>query len=205
MTEKIVYKGYDIYGGKNLLFISNYIVQGLASQDVSLGLFNDILTQATDDANVFDLLQVKLSKNDILDFYLVNMNMTNYIMGEDNHGTVHDFIKYDLLYKNGLESDRTALKERYTAVLNNLLSKKSIYMSENDEESSYTLSVQENTIFVILHDGFSDLLYNSDSVEKEIFVKTLINKMFNVFGEEATLRTAMFKAYIKNKLLVVGK
>ena len=202
MTRKIVYNGYNIYGGKNVLFMPNYIIQGLNAQGVSLGLFENILIEATNDERVFELLEDKLSKNDILDFYLVNMYMSNYILGEDDHGSIHDFIKYGILYKYGLAYDAPLLKKRYTDILNNLLSKKSIYMSENDDESKYTLSVQENTIFVILHDGFSDLLFNSDSSEKEIFVKTLINKMFNVFGEEATLKTSIFKAYIRKQLLV---
>jgi len=202
MTNKIVYRGYDIYGGKNVLFMPNYIIQGLNAQGVSLSLFENILIEATDDIKVFELLEDKLSRNDILDFYLVNMYIMNYLLGEDNHGSTHDFIKYDILYKYGLGNDRKLLKKRYTDILNNLLSKKSIYMSENDDESKYTLSVQQNTIFVILHDGFSDLLFNSGSSEKEIFVKTLINKMFDVFGEEATLKTGIFKSYTKKQLLV---
>ena len=203
MNRRVVYKGFNIYGGKNVVFIPNYIVQGLAAQGVSLGLFEDILIQATDNSEVFDLLKDKLSNNDILDLYLTNMYMTNSIIGEDNNGTLHDFIRYTLIDKVGLEGDTELLKQRYVVILNNLLSKKSIYMSENDEESRYTLSVKENTIFVILHDGFSDLLYNSDSSEKEIFVKTLINKMFAVFGEEDTLSKGMFRAYIRKRLQVV--
>ena len=187
------------YTGKNVIFLPNYTVANLLANDITLSDFENALLYATEGYRNLKTILEKVSKYDIADMYVCNMVLNNSAFGEDSHGSMHDAIKWGI--PNFLESELymsyKELTSRYKDVINNLLSKECILLSDNDEKVNYTFDVQENTIFVIIHNGFTDLVVRGNSEMKHEFMHVLINKMFNVFGEEQTLAHSYTKAFLK--------
>jgi len=197
------------YSGKNVIFLPNYIVSVLRAHNMTLSDFENIMIYSNNKPELTKTLLDKMSKYDLMDFYVSNMVLNNALLGEDNHGSFHNAIKWDIsdIINDELQVDNlkttpyTVMRERYKDVINNLSDTECILMSSNNENETFTFETSEQTLFVILHNGFTDLTVKSNRTVLHDFMRVLVNKMFNVFGDEHTMSHSLFKAYLKSCLI----
>jgi len=196
------------YSGKNVIFLPNYIVSALKAHNMTLSDFENIMIYSVDKPELIKTLLDKMSKYDLMDFYVSNMVLNNALFGEDSHGSFHDAIKWEIpaiiekeLHVNRLKTTPyNEMRERYKDVINNLSDSKCILMSSNNENEPFTFETSEQTLFVILHNGFTDLTVKGNRTVLHDFMRVLVNKMFNVFGDEHTMSHSLYKAYLKSCL-----
>lgn len=144
---------------------------------------------------IVDIFNNKLSKYDIISFISINQYLYKLV----NNANPYDMNNLVEFLTNGELNDyATELyygNKEYLDVLNIL--KSSNTMSEN-KNNIYNFIHADGVIFVILHEGFSNLVIDSKEGLQE-FREDLLNSMYSNFNDEQVNSTKLFKTFLKTK------
>ena len=137
-----------------------------------------------------DILNAKISKYDLSTMINFNINLSKYlgITWKDLSTGLGVFIEDNFWYENNATD--------FIDTINLLRTTSS--MSDNTNDESYTFTSGDNTLFVILHDGFSNNVIDS-KVGIQSFTKDIINSMFSKFNDEQVYDHALFKKLLTTK------
>jgi len=178
---------------KSVVLMPAYLVQALKANGMML---ND-LEQMMITEEVPTVRLSKLSKYDLVDMYTANSKLiSKLIPNYRSYGKSagHEYMEYKLwsyLYDT-VSLDKNKL---YTELISNLKDTSSILMSDGNDER-YSFDKQEQTLFVILHSGFSDIVTGRDNSLRETFVRELVDEMFKVYGERAVINNGIVRSFI---------
>ncbi len=129
---------------------------------------------------------MKLAVSDMDDMKVANHMVIRNIFTMINSNLfplygVYGYIDGDLLIKKEID-------------LINLLS-----ISNNQFINTFNLIYSNNTIYVILKEGFSNFIKFNNQDDKEYFIKTLINFMFKHFNSNDVFSSVYFKTFLSLK------
>jgi len=144
---------------------------------------------------IIKIFNAKLSKYDISSFISINQYLYEFINNSRPH-LMNNLV--DFLTNGELNDFRTipgSNDKEYLDVLNIL--KSSNTMSENKNDI-YNFIHADGIIFVILHEGFSNLVIDSND-GLQSFREDLLNSMYSNFNDEQVSSTRLFKTFLKNK------
>ena len=136
------------------------------------------------------IIEDKLSKYDIRSFISLNNFLYKFINDTNVYrmNGIVDFL-------SGGEINDYNFDKEYLDVLNIL--KSSNTMSDNINDM-YDFVNADGVIFVILHEGFSNLVIDSkEGLHK--FREDLINSMYSNFNDEQVNSTELFKTFLKTQ------
>jgi len=178
---------------KEMIYIPDYIVKTLELYDFSLEKLYDIIANETivKDDVVIDKLLTMLTKSDIGVLVQLNKRMNKFLKitnGRVALGSLMDtFFSFDYNY----------LKDNEILELFN--SKKINLLMSNENNDSYTFKTIGNTIFVVVHTGFTDFIIYNDLLVKNKYVQDLLDYMINVFGEDV-VKEEIFRLYFSLRI-----
>jgi hypothetical protein len=193
----------------SVVVLPSYISKALESDGTRLTELAAIATNVTgrwDDMNgeevsinILDKIKDTLSLYDMNTLVIANTAVLKYIAGTtaaDMGGLswVIDNKINDYLYSKG--ANNTTDNSGFMDLINDLRLTNTNSMSEL-KNNGYEFMMADRTIFVILHEGFSNIVIDGDKVNKEKLLLELVNYMFKSFGEDIVHRTRIFKQYLK--------
>lgn len=191
-----------------VVFIADYTLKSFNANGITIDDLarynNDIAENKIPES--FGNKILSMSKYDVGDYIVANIELPMHLFSIYEYDTpLLDFF-YGYAYGSKIKDINTFFKseervEHLNKLLNDLkYTNSNVFIDDNKRciHDTFSLEIRENTIFVILHNGFSDFIVNSDTSELGLFVKMLVGKMFEVFGEKATLRHSFYSYYVKN-------
>lgn len=144
----------------------------------------------------------KVSRTDIQDLILANIMLNDHILPSRDgiylDKGLNKYIVDDLKYAADLYTTYT-INDFITSYSSKDVDINTIIVSEDDNHKQvFEFRITDNTVFVILHSGFTNfLVYNSNEF-KVYFLNKLMDCVFNAFGEETVYQTALFKCFIRS-------
>lgn len=183
INNNVEYGSLKADGSNNYTYTdSNYARGNLSGDD--LGLF----------------FKNKLSNNDIHDlvsgneiFYTYVLNARTYM--SNNH--LANEIPY-MQYCNYF-NDKSSYNNNVVELLQHL-SKGRFTISEDNFKDTFTIVIENDTLFLILKEGFGNLVSCNRSDLKDLILDLIIEQSFDSFGEQITINSGMFSCYL-GKLL----
>lgn len=191
------------------VFIPDFIVKTLKSRGMELiDLETNLITNKD---NTLTWLKDNLSKLDIKDWVSINhmlnskllprqKNKMSYGFSTDDDNTFFKFIESDIRNKVGMLEDVVNMEEIVKLYTNDKVDIKSIILSNNHNELPYTFVQGNDTVFVIISEGFMNFIVYNIKEFKETFVSSLVDYSFKGLGELRTTRSELFMDYISLKL-----
>ena len=193
----------------SVVIIPHYISSALESDGVKLSELAAIATNLTgrwDDINmeeitnnILDKMKDTLSTYDLNTLVTANRDLFKFVTGSNGNSlgglswVINNKVQ-DYLYQKGLyhQDDNT----NYMDLINDLRLTNSNSMSEL-KNNGYELLKADKHIFIILHEGFSNVIVDGDKVNRDKLLLELVNCMFESFGEDAVHSTDIFKQYLR--------
>lgn len=166
--------------------------------------------------NLREWLIKNISKNDIADLVAANDIFTKYLLPIDklitlkpsqNFSGVGSLVRNELLedipFAQGYDLVNSRLSELIYHYRNKEIDLQHIIMSrdKNTDNTVWSTEVCDNTLFVIMHSGFTEFI---DSLNKEFpnyFVERLIDCLITAFGEPAVTNSMYFKSFTRLSLI----
>lgn len=184
------------------IFIPEYIVNALKSRDANLPGLEGVMKQelhnyvticccpdnaaplSSNDSPTRMFLENKLSKVDILDLVILNDYKVLGLSAEASVSFISNVFSNNIV---SYDSDNimTTLQSLYD---NNM---------SNNNTLPYSIKLGTDCMFVILHNSFSNFIINKDPELKIKIVKNLVNEAAKKFGEDRTVKSKLFRSYIK--------
>ena len=191
------------------VFIPDFIVKTLKSRGMELIDFETNLITNKD--NTLTWLKDNLSKLDMKDWVSINhmlngkllprqKNKMSSFFSEINNETFYNFIERDIRNKVGMIEDVVNMEEIIKLYTSDKVDIKSIILSNNHNELPYTFVQGNDTVFVIISEGFMNFIVYNIKEFKETFVSSLVDYSFKGLGELRTTRSELFMDYISLKL-----
>jgi hypothetical protein len=147
----------------------------------------------------------KISTNDISDLLAANKLLTSYLLPQVDKmeyrgelsgvgSYIVDELKYATSIYNNIDvNDFIRLYSNPKIDLNTI-----IMNGDNDHKGIFEFQVTDNTVFIILHSGFTNFILFNISSFKPYFLNRLMSCLVNAFGEETVLNSNFLKSYIRN-------
>lgn len=189
----------------SVVFIPDFIVKTLKSRNMEL---IDLETSmVTNKDNTISWLKNNLSKLDIKDWLSVNHMMCSKLLPKQKNritgfGVESDSFSFCYDLENNVRrsvnmtQDVENMEQLLSLYSNTDIDIKSIILSNNHNELPYTLVKGNDTVFVIISEGFMNFVVYDIKLFKETFVSSLVDYCFNGLGELRTTRSALFMDYI---------
>jgi len=177
---------------KSVVFIPSYTETVLTANGISLDQLE--LTMLTKDDNSIRNMFSKLSAYDLAELYVANAELNKILFNIVDYSNNMDLINYGIysyLYDR-IDMSVSNLNIMLKDMINNLSSSGTILVSEE----SYSFKIYEQTIFVILHNNFSDIIVSRDKEKIIAFNKKLVDVIFKSFGEKEALKHPYIKSYV---------
>lgn len=158
--------------------------------------------------NINKWFKNNMSSNDITDLVLANDIFTNNVLrihnllykanNDKNIGTLR-YLQDELPSLVGYNIKDTNYKEFISLYCNPNIDINSIIMSRTNSEENAVWStvVTEYTIFIILHEGFTNFIVYNIKEFKEVFTSSLVDSIFKMFGEDTVVNSSIFKSFIR--------
>jgi len=184
---------------KSVVLIPDWVESSLMANDIDLrklaeyghaGAYNEFIKLASG-VSVYDLAEL----------YVANDKLYRKLFGAYNTDTMGQFININIwsYVTNKLNVDKENDK-LYIDLLNNL-NNGTILVSDTNvvNKPTYSFKQHDNTLFVVLHNGFSNFAVTGKEVNKDIFIRDLIDKMFEIFGEYDAVTHSITEKYVRNR------
>jgi len=193
----------------DMVFIPDYILTTLQANKITLSSIDSLARSysETKDSRIVDgfkdSLSNKLSISDLTDILTTNnivykalFNMNKYRLDGSTTDFLFNACDYAIMDKS---SYKWNLNKEELEVLNIFISDTkeidSIIVS-GDKNEIYSTVITDNTIFVVLHEGFGNILIRND-YDKSDILKGLIDYTIKSFSYERIKNTLMFKQFIR--------
>lgn len=141
----------------------------------------------------------KLSNNDIHDLVSSNDLLCTYVLGLRSYALGHLTSEIPYLEYNNYFNDKSS-QQNSTVGLLQFLSNSGFIISEDNYKDTFELRVENDTLFLILKEGFGNLVHCNRSDLKDLVLDLIIEQSFNSFGEQITINSGLFGCYL-GKLL----
>ena len=157
----------------------------------------------------FNFMDTKLKKrmavSDLVEIAIINNYLYQQLLGHTRNrdvrpvGTI-DFVN-DLSnfskWGSGIAFDKHTVITDFINNYKNLdKDVSSILVSGNKEEAICSYETYENTVFVILHEGFTNLVIGNDNTLVKQFSIKLMDYVFNRLGEDVTLKSSLLRMFM---------
>lgn len=209
----------------SIVMVPDYLIKTFEASNITLEVLdkafsNYEVVKLRDNTNEYidRLFKEKVSKNDIIDLLMANRLLNSHLLPEvvgeplevkSNTGEVlkqpdfnglAGFIKNDLSFYMGITYDMYKYESEFISLyMNNKININTIIMNEDNDsyKQLFELKVTDNTVYVILHSGFTNFIPYSVYEFKSYFLKKLMNCVVNAFGEETVFNSGFFKSYLR--------
>jgi hypothetical protein len=166
--------------------------------------------------NLRDWLIKNISKNDLIDLVAANEFFIRYLLPIDkstilkpsqNLYGVDKLIKNELLDTDQCTQGYDLIDSRVHELIyhyrNKNIDLQNIIMSrdKNTVDTVWTTVVCDNTLFVIMHSGFTEFVDSINIQYQYYFVERIIDCLFKEFGEHAVINSMYFKSFIRLSLI----
>ena len=201
MTQKNL-----INNNLSVVFIPDYVVKTLKSKNMELiDLETSLITNGS---NTNSWLNNNLSKMDIKDWISVNRMLVSKLlprqklfglsepMNYKNSRSFNSILETDIRNSVGLVEDVVNMNELLSLYSNEDIDINTIILSNNHNELPYKLVQGNDTVFVIISEGFMNFIVYDIKPFKETFVSSVVDYSFKSFGERRTVGSPMFMDYI---------
>jgi hypothetical protein len=171
----------------HVVLVPDYLVTALGNDSMlTIGAINSMQDHDIEKSPLSDIVGKKISKMDMTAMVAINNLMYNRI-GDTVYHHKSNFYRY--LNRNSGYDTSSAL----TDLLNHYSNDNTMSESTND---CFELMVAGNTMFVILHNGFSSNILDCNNGLNNLIEK-VINSMFSNFSDESVFTNAWFKKFLK--------
>ena len=201
MTQKNL-----INNNLSVVFIPYYVVKTLKSKNMELiDLETSLITNSS---NTNSWLNNNLSKMDIKDWISVNHMLVSKLlprqklfglsepMNYKNSRSFISILETDIRNSVGLVEDVVNMNELLSLYSNEDIDINTIILSNNHNELPYKLVQGNDTVFVIISEGFMNFIVYDIKPFKETFVSSVVDYSFTSFGQRRTVGSPMFMDYI---------
>lgn len=188
----------------SVVLIPDYLAKTLPAVGITFEQLDK--TTSFGDTNSFNFLNKmfteRVSKADIKDLLVANYLLRDMIMPNIDGDSYNDrgvfrYIVNELRYAAELYSIYPFQDFIFT-YSNADVDINTIIVSEDDiHKQVFEFRVTDNTVFVILHSGFTNFLVHNSIDFKQYFLSKLMDCTFNAFGEESVYQTTFFKSFIR--------
>ncbi len=199
----------------SVVFIPDYIKKTIEARGLTLemldkhvGEYSGYHNTMINLDNINKWFKNNMSSNDITDLVLANDIFTNNVLrihnllykanNDKNIGTLR-YLQDELPSLVGYNIKDTNYKEFIYLYCNPNIDINSIIMSRTNSEENAVWStvVTEHTIFIILHEGFTNFIVYNIKEFKEVFTSSLVDSIFKMFGEDTVVNSSIFKSFIR--------
>ncbi len=199
----------------SVVFIPDYIKKTIEARGLTLemldkhvGEYSGYHNTMINLDNINKWFKNNMSSNDITDLVLANDIFTNNVLrihnllykanNDKNIGTLR-YLQDELPSLVGYNIKDTNYKEFISLYCNPNIDINSIIMSRTNSEENAVWStvVTEHTIFIILHEGFTNFIVYNIKEFKEVFTSSLVDSIFKMFGEDTVVNSSIFKSFIR--------
>jgi len=199
----------------SVVFIPDYIKKTMEARGLTLemldkhvGEYSGYHNTMINLDNINKWFKNNMSSNDITDLVLANDIFTNNVLrihnllykanNDKNIGTLR-YLQDELPSLVGYNIKDTSYKEFISLYCNPNIDINSIIMSRTNSEENTVWStvVTEHTIFIILHEGFTNFIVYNIKEFREVFTSSLVDSIFKMFGEDTVVNSSIFKSFIR--------
>lgn len=199
----------------SVVFIPDYIKKTMEARGLTLemldkhvGEYSGYHNAMINLDNINKWFKNNMSSNDITDLVLANDIFTNNVLrihnllykanNDKNIGTLR-YLQDELPSLVGYNIKDTNYKEFISLYCNPNIDINSIIMSRTNSEENAVWStvVTEHTIFIILHEGFTNFIVYNIKEFKEVFTSSLVDSIFKMFREDTVVNSSIFKSFIR--------
>lgn len=138
--------------------------------------------------NSLECRDTKLAISDVYDMYVAN-----YMVIRNLFTTINSRIPLLFDLKSYIYMDREQYIKKEIDLIN-LLS-----ISNNEFINTFNLIYSNNTIYVILKEGFTNFIKFNNQNDKEYFIRSLTNFMFKHFSSKDVFSSVYFKTFLNLK------
>lgn len=191
-----------------VVFIPDYTVTALKASGLTLEAMNKLVIASnakdSDGQRLADLLG-GISLTDIEDTILVNRILINILFKI----SYPEITSLALGLIHGLEIAMYSKKNTYVISDDKKYDLLNIYFNKNIDNDSILVSEDKNevftlvntgdTLFVVLHDGFTNFIVNNDTEVQAEFLNSLMDYMFTKLGRERVYNSELFSKFIATK------
>jgi len=194
----------------SVVLVPDYLVKTMKSANIALDTLDQHLGNArTQDwmasdadrnkcSEMTETFRKKFSKNDLHDLIAANEVLYKYIIGEgylDMAYGVNYFVGDYLKYGLGLwEKEGEVFIKSFINLYCDNKNKDTIIMNEDNKLFNYYIT--DNTVYVILHDGFTNFIVYNNLEFKNFFIFNLMSCLFKTFGEDTLYAHPLFKSFM---------
>lgn len=181
----------------SVVFMPDYLIPTLKNAGLGFSELNQLMSNKDlyDNNEVVRKVAKMVSKNDLQDLVGINKLLSSYFFGEKYLGSspVNNFINTLKYETNNYADDENGYKD-----LINFYYDSTIIMSGDSDIKTFEFNTQSNTLFIVLHKGFTNFI----SLNNLEFVSKFNNLMFKHllvnFGESTVYEnTDLFKTFLK--------
>lgn len=162
---------------ENIRVLNEWFIKNMSKMDIlDLITANDIFFE-----NILDIRRVRYKNEN--DRHIGTFNYVYNALPEALHYNLDSKQKLDLIshYQNKDVDLNTIIMSRDT----------------NTDSVVWSMVVTENTLFIVMHPGFSNFIVYNNLKFKEYFVTRLVDCLFKMFGEDAVVNHRIFKSFIR--------
>jgi hypothetical protein len=211
MTESVT-KGMQYKNTKpvSVAMIPDYLAKTLPAVGITFEQLDKITSVETSTLSNNENVKLlnamfldRVSKADLIDLKLANIMLRDHILPSKSDYSVRDrglgmYITDELSYAAELYTSYS-INDFITFYSNRDVDINAIILSEDDSyKKVFEFQVTDNTVFVILHSGFTNFLVYNSNAFKVYFLNKLMDCVFNAFGEETVYQTDLFKSFIRS-------
>lgn len=175
-----------------IVCIPDYLVKTLKSNNITLDDLDSKCNTSEDNIVYYEnLLLNTISLRDLMDLISSNTFFDNIIINKMSiyfSQPLHRLLD-KLHYSNAMPSLKDSLNSFISLFSNN----NTIIMSEYNK--LYEYYVTQNTLFIIVHEGFTNFTLYSDADFKNFFIDELLVKLISTYGEKRVYANETFKQF----------
>lgn len=166
----------------SMIFLPDYVYDGLLGSGISLEEIANISSKNAEEL-MYKIFKV-IPLPDLIDIELLNRNMYKTLYNislDDIHTNVNGNIIIRRIY--GIVSSQFEFCNKLDNLYyNKEMSDDSILMSDNNK--CYTVKYERNTVFIIIHDGFTNFIINNNKEISKVLSKRLLDYCVKGLGKD---------------------
>lgn len=182
----------------SIVFIPDYLVKTLESRNITLDILDKYISNF--DINNINVINKILTDNiaiydlhDLIDF---NIMLNNKLLNSSNNNYVTNDL---LLHSNYIITDANTNHDLIELYHDPKIDVRSIIVSRNNIalDTVCNMAHTDNTVFIILRNGFTNFMIYNIKGFKEIFLANVVDFIHKVYGEDVLNNSTIFNTYIR--------
>ena len=192
-----------------IVFLPDYMVTTLKANKISLEEIDTIANAyiGTKDYSIVNSFKErianKLSITDLTDMIAINdvvykslLKINRYDHDSDTVAFLRDVCEYAIIDKSNYNWNLTKYELKILNILMCSHDTDDGIIVSGDKNKNYDILTTEHTMFVVLHEGFGNILIGNDE-NKTIVLKDLLDYAIKRFSYDSVKNTSLFKQFIR--------